>query len=195
MAITKDIALIQKYVPDKFKLGASVEIDNSGYLLLRDSFISIFPSIMVYKDNMMNDFFYELRWSAYIILEGEQYLFISKSRSFASLKQQVEDSDMNLWGHIPPWYAMRIEEKDSAISKNIWETYLQKDVMTYIKLQHEYGFMLGENKKDKPLLFPQNNSNQSVYQSILDKILKDKVIRGLITTTKYKEIIHEYIKN
>lgn len=191
MPITNNSKIIQKYVPEKHIVGSSVEVDNSGYLLLRDNFIAVFPSIMEYKEKNpfgMEDIVVRLRWCAYIISEGNECLFISKESSFESLRNELENNGMN-WRIIPAWYITIIQQKEAKISSNIWSCYLEKDIVTYLKLQQEYGYMQGENKQDKSLLFPKQKTNEQNFIETLTLILKDKVMKGEITQVQSKDII------
>lgn len=189
--LTNNSKIIQKYVPEKHIVGSSVEVDNSGYLLLRDNFISIFPSIMEYKEKNpfeVEDIVLRLKWCAYVIVEGFECLVISKQSTFESLRSEVEDNGMN-WRIIPSWYITIMQEKEDKIANNIWATYLDKDIVTYLKLQQEYGYMQGESKNDKSLLFPKPKLNTQNFIETLTIILKDKVMKGDITQAQSKEII------
>lgn len=197
MPITHNSKLIQKYVPEKHIVGASVEVDNSGYLLLRDNFISVFPAIMEYKEQTpfaSEEVIAKQRWCAYIVFEGIETLFISKSSSFDSLKSEIEDSSKDLWHSIPAWYTTVLQEKEDKICGNIWAVFLEKDIILYLKLQQEYGYMQGESKTDKSLLFPKQKTNNQNFLETLSLILKDKVMKGEITQTDSKNIIFQYAK-
>ena len=192
MPVTDNSKIIQKYVPEKHIVGSSVEVDNSGYLLLRDNFISVFPSIMEYKEKTPfgeQEVVVKLRWCAYVVFNGFVMLFISKNGSISSLKEEIENSNYNLWGVIPAWYSTILSEKEGVINQNVWNTFLDKDIIMYLKLQQEYGFMQGEIKSDKMLLFPKTYTNQQYFTDTLSMILKDKVLRGEMTQQQLKEIL------
>lgn len=196
MPITDNAKIIQKYVPEKHIVGASVEVDNSGYLLLRDNFISIFPSIMEYKEKDpfgSEDIVVKFRWCAHLVYAGTEMLIISNT--LKSLKEEVEGGNFNLWNTIPVWYTTILEKAEHKIVANIWEVFFKKDIILYLKLQQEYGFMQGEEKIDKPLLFPKKQINKHLFSEKLSIILKDKVMKGEITKEKYNNIINEYTKN
>ena len=165
MPITDNPKILKKYIPEKFVLGSSVEVDNSGYLLQRDYYISIFPCIMEYMEEIPfcgKEKVLKFNWCAYIINMGKEVLIISKDSDFKSLEIAVMDSNFNLWSFLPPWYTNCIYEKGIKASKNIWKAYMEKDIVLYTKLQNEYGYCLGEAKNEKTFLFPaakQNNKD------------------------------------
>ena len=197
MPITSNAKIIKKYVPEKSILGSSVEVDNSGYLLQRDIFISIFPSIMEYTEvTPFGDkaVLLKFNWCAYIINGGIEVLVISSSDKFSTLESAVKASDFDLWSMIPPWYLIRMYEKEEKVCANIWKAYMEKDIVLYSKLQNEYGYILGEAKSEKTLIFPTQKMNTNHLLETLSIILKDKVLRGELTKDMHKKIIEQYAK-
>ncbi len=193
MPITTNSKLIAKYVPEKHIVGSNIEVDNSGYTLLRDNYFSIFPSIMEYMDKDpfgIEETTLRYRWSAYVIIEGSEYLVISRNEDIDSLYSELSANGIEIFSKTPKWYVERITEQQNKVMQNIWKAYIQKNVIIYTMAQSEYGYMQNELHSEKYWLYGKEVNVGFVQK--LKAILIDKKLKGLLDNETYKQILNKY---
>ena len=195
MPTSQNSKLIQKYVPEKHIMGANIEVDSSGYLLLRDDYLSIFPAIMEFKETTPfgeEDFVLMFRWCAYVVINGDVYLTISKNERLESLQSELSKANIEIWAQIPKWYLQKITENECKIRLNCWRMYMEKNVILYLKSQSEYGYMQGEDRIDKMWLYPNKEKINKDLLNNIRTILYDKMLLGQIDKTKMQQILTHY---
>lgn len=195
MPTSQNSKLIQKYVPEKHIMGSNIEVDLSGYLLLRDNYLSIFPSIMEFREITPfgeEDSVLMFRWCAYVVINGDVYLTISRNESLESLQSELSRANIEIWAQIPKWYLQKITENEGKIRLNCWRMYMEKNVILYLKSQSEYGYMQGEDRIDKMWLYPNKGKMDKDLMNNIRTILYDKLILGQIDKTKMQQILTHY---
>ncbi len=189
MPITKDKAKISVFVPNAISGAAVTNVE--GFDTQLPFFVAIFPKIYEFpNDNGFGNFF-EFRWAAYIVSNGNECVIISQNERFASLIEEIKTYECNnILNYVPLWYVEIMQKNEIAakISSNLMNLLIEKkDIALYAHCIIEYGFLLGQNKSDKPYLF---DNKQVVKLSIQRKLIELSVL-GRINSEIVNELTHK----
>jgi len=113
MPITKDNLRIKAFVPNAIRSAAIVEIE--GFESQLPFFVAIFPKIYEFpNDNGFGNFF-EFRWSAYIVSNGNDCVIISQNENFQSLIDEIKAYECNtILSYIPLWYCEKMQNNSTS---------------------------------------------------------------------------------